>query len=47
MTRGLSQGERSLAERGPLATVGGPLDKTQKKLKNDDESLDVVDVYAS
>ena len=32
-TRGLSQGGQSLAERGPLVAVGGPLAKTQKKVK--------------
>jgi len=29
--RGLSQGGQSLAERGPLVTVGDPLAETQKK----------------
>jgi len=33
VTRSLSQGGQSLAEEGPLVTVGGPLDKTQKKVK--------------
>ena len=28
----------NLAESGPLATVGGPLANTQKKLENDGES---------
>jgi len=37
---------QSLAERGPLVTVGGPTrQKCRKFLRNDSESLDVVDVY--
>jgi len=32
VTRYLSQGE-SLAEEGPLVTIGDPLAKTQKKVK--------------
>jgi len=40
ITRGLSQEGQSLAE-------GGPLVKTQKKVRNDSESLDVVDVHTS
>ena len=31
VTKGLSQGGRTLAEGGPLITVGGPLANTQKK----------------
>jgi len=38
VTRCLSQGWQGLAE-------GGSLTKTQKKVKKDSESLDVVDVY--
>jgi len=38
-------GGQSLAERGPLITVGGALAKTQKKLQNDSQSLDVVNVH--
>jgi len=33
VTRGVSQGGQSLAEVGPLVTVGGPLAKTHKKVK--------------
>jgi len=33
VTRGLSQGGQSLAEGGPLVTVGGLLAKTQKNFK--------------
>jgi len=40
VTRCLSQGGQGLAE-------GGPPAKAQKKLRNDSESLDVVDVYTS
>jgi len=45
VTRGLSQGGQSLAEGGPLVTVGRPLAKTQKKLRNDSETLEVVNVH--
>ena len=31
----------SLAEGGPLVAVGGPLTKTQKKVKKDSEPLDI------
>ena len=37
-TRGLSQGG-TLAERVPLATLGGPLVKTQRKSRNDCECV--------
>jgi len=30
-----------------MVTVGGALAKLRKKLRNDNESLDVVDVYTS
>jgi len=33
ITRGLSKVEKSLAEGGPLVTVGGPLANTQRKVK--------------
>jgi len=33
VTRGLTQGGGKLSLRGPLVTVGGPLAKTQKKVK--------------
>jgi len=33
VTRGLSQRGKSLAEGGQLVIVGGPLAKTQKKVK--------------
>ena len=39
------RGGQSLAERGPLITVGGALNKTQKKLQNDSQSLHVVNVH--
>jgi len=43
----LSQGEQSLAERGPLVTVRGTLANTKKKNKEMMVNLDVVDVYTS
>jgi len=33
LTRGLSQGWKNLPEGDPLATVGGPLANTQKKVR--------------
>ena len=45
VTRGLSHGRQSRAEGDPLITIGGPPAKTQKYLRNDSKSLDVVNVH--
>jgi len=48
VTRGLSQGRQRMVWRGHTGHHRGPsIANTQKKLCNDSEPLDVVDVYIS